>query len=165
MWVKSTGDKDKDTRVSNLTLSSLTENKEIPLTRGSDSNGQPQWSRDGQLIVFASNRLRPGAKPQTAAVQIWLIHAHGGEPWVLTELARAPRRVDWIDRDTIIFSAQEDGVCRVPSGAGRGETGGTSRETLNIEEAFLTAPRSVRNDATNRERTSRLALVTWVRST
>jgi dipeptidyl aminopeptidase/acylaminoacyl peptidase len=89
-------------------LSSLTENKEIQLTRGSDNNGQPQWSPDGQLIVFTSNRARFGAKPDTAPVQIWLINAHGGEPWVLTELARPPRRVDWIDKDTIIFSAQED---------------------------------------------------------
>jgi dipeptidyl aminopeptidase/acylaminoacyl peptidase len=108
VWVKSTGDKDKDLRVSNLILSSLTENKEIQLTRGSDNNGQPQWSPDGQLIVFTSNRARLGAKPDTAPVQIWLINAHGGEPWVLTELARPPRRVDWIDKDTIIFSAQED---------------------------------------------------------
>ncbi len=108
VWVKSTGDKDKDLRVSNLILSSLTENKEIQLTRGSDNNGQPQWSPDGQLIVFTSNRARFGAKPDTAPVQIWLINAHGGEPWVLTELARPPRRVDWIDKDTIIFSAQED---------------------------------------------------------
>jgi dipeptidyl aminopeptidase/acylaminoacyl peptidase/formylglycine-generating enzyme required for sulfatase activity len=108
VWVKSTADKDKDLRVSNLILSSLTENKEIQLTRGSDNNGQPQWSPDGQLIVFTSNRARFGAKPDTAPVQIWLINAHGGEPWVLTELARPPRRVDWIDKDTIIFSAQED---------------------------------------------------------
>ena len=108
VWVKSTGDKDKDLRVSNLILSSLTENKEIQLTRGSDNNGQPQWSPDGQLIVFTSNRARFGAKPDTAPVQIWLINAHGGEPWALTELARPPRRVDWIDKDTVIFSAQED---------------------------------------------------------
>jgi dipeptidyl aminopeptidase/acylaminoacyl peptidase len=108
VWVKSTGDKDKDLRVSNLILSSLTENKEIQLTRGSDNNGQPQWSPDGQLIIFTSNRARFGAKPDTAPVQIWLINAQGGEPWVLTELARPPRRVDWIDKDTIIFSAQED---------------------------------------------------------
>ena len=60
------------------------------------------------LIAFTSNRARLGAKPETAPVQIWLINAHGGEPWVLTELVRAPRRVDWIDKDTIIFSAQED---------------------------------------------------------
>ena len=108
VWVKSTGDKDKDARVSNLILSSLTENKEIPLTRGSDNNGQPQWSPDSQLVAFTSNRARYGAKPDTAPVQIWLINPHGGEPWTLTELARAPRGINWLDKDTILFSAQED---------------------------------------------------------
>lgn len=108
VWVKSTGDKDKDARVSNLILSSLIENREIPLTRGSDNNGQPQFSPDSQLVAFTSNRARYGAKPDTAPVQIWLINPHGGEPWTLTELARAPRGINWLDKDTIIFSAQED---------------------------------------------------------
>ncbi len=109
VWVKSTGDKEKDARVSNLFLSSITlPDKTLALTRGADNNGQPRWSPDSQMIAFTSDRARHGAKPDTAPVQIWLINAYGGEPWPLTELARAPRRIDWVDKDTIIFSAEED---------------------------------------------------------
>jgi dipeptidyl aminopeptidase/acylaminoacyl peptidase len=108
VWVKSTADKEKDARVSNLYLSSLTENKEIELTRGSDRYTNPRWSPDGERIAFVTSRARPQAKPDTAPTQIWLINPHGGEPWVLTELARAPRQIDWLDKDTIIYSAEED---------------------------------------------------------
>src|SRR5580692_10778063 len=108
VWVKSTADKEKDARVSNLVLSSLTDSREIQLTRGSDRNGNPRWSPDGEFLAFVSSRARPGAKPETAPVQIWLINPHGGEPWALTELARAPQQIDWLDKDTIIFSAEEE---------------------------------------------------------
>jgi dipeptidyl aminopeptidase/acylaminoacyl peptidase len=108
VWVKSTGDKEKDARVSNLYLSSLTEDKEIALTRGSDRYGNPRWSPDGERIAFVSSRARPQPKPDTAPMQIWLINPHGGEPWVLTELARAPRQFEWLDKDTIIYSAEEE---------------------------------------------------------
>jgi dipeptidyl aminopeptidase/acylaminoacyl peptidase/formylglycine-generating enzyme required for sulfatase activity len=107
-WVKSTADKEKDARVSNLYLSSLTENKEIELTRGSDRYSNPRWSPDGERIAFVSSRGRPPAKPDTAPMQIWLINPHGGEPWVLTELSRAPRQIDWLDKDSIIYSAEEE---------------------------------------------------------
>jgi dipeptidyl aminopeptidase/acylaminoacyl peptidase len=108
VWVKSTADKEKDSRVSNLFLSSLNEDKEIELTRGSDRYGSPRWSPDGERIAFVSSRARPQAKPDTAPMQIWLINPHGGEPWVLTDLARAPQQIDWLDKDTIIYSAEED---------------------------------------------------------
>ena len=108
VWVKTTGDKEKDLRVTNLVLSSLTESREIPLTRGSDNNTQPRWSPDGEWIAFTSTRARPKPKPDTAPMQIWLINAHGGEPWALTELAHPPKRLEWLDKDTLIYSAEED---------------------------------------------------------
>jgi len=108
VWMKSAGDKDKDARFSNLYLSSLTETREIALTRGTDQNNQPRWSPDGEKIAFLSTRARPKAKPDTAPAQIWLINAHGGEPWPITELAHAPKQIEWLDKDTMVYSAEED---------------------------------------------------------
>src|SRR5215813_1199378 len=108
VWTKATPDKEKDGRVSNLILSSLTDSTEIELTRGSDHNGVASWSPNGERIAFLSDRKRPNAKPDTAGMQIWLINPHGGEPWPVTEFARSPHSVDWLDNDTLIFSAQED---------------------------------------------------------
>jgi dipeptidyl aminopeptidase/acylaminoacyl peptidase len=108
VWVKSAGDKDKDGRISNLYLSSLAESRDIALTRGTDQNVQPRWSPDGEKVAFLSTRARPKAKPDTAPMQIWVIDAHGGEPWPLTELAHAPKQMEWLDKDTLVYSAQED---------------------------------------------------------
>jgi dipeptidyl aminopeptidase/acylaminoacyl peptidase len=107
-WIKAQGDKDKDTVISNLYFSSLTSDREIQLTRGNDDISYFAWSPDGEHLAFLSSKTRPQAKPDTAGIQIWLINPHGGEPYVLTEIARAPQRVDWLDKETLIFSAEED---------------------------------------------------------
>ncbi len=108
VWVMSEGDKEKDARISNLMLSSLTEDRQIQLTRGSESSSSPRWSPDGEWVAFLSSKSRPQAKPDTASLQIWLINPHGGEPYPLTDQARAPRQIEWLDKDTIVFSAEED---------------------------------------------------------
>ncbi len=107
-WSKSITNKEKDGRVSNLFLSSLTEKKEVQLTRGTDTNGGPQWSPKGDLLAFTSTKPVPEAKPGMSRSQIWLINPFGGEPWPLTNFERGVQRFEWITDDTIIFSAEED---------------------------------------------------------
>jgi len=107
-WVKSEGNKEKDKRISNLFLSSLTEDREIQLTRGADDVFDFSWSPDSEWIAFISDRKAPQPKPDTDANQIWLISSRGGEPYVLTELPRGPKGVQWLDKDTLVFTAPED---------------------------------------------------------
>src|ERR1700723_1179311 len=108
VWVKGTGDKDKDTRVSNLFLSSLTEKKEIQLTCGTDNVSQPRWSPSGETIAFLSTRALPKPKPDFAPLQLWLINSRGGEAWSVTEFEKGIKSFEWIDNDTILSSAEED---------------------------------------------------------
>lgn len=112
VWVKSVVDKEKDARISNLILTSLTEKKEIELTRGTDSTFNPKWSPNGQLVAFVTTRPIPKAKPaapeEGPRPQLWLISPFGGEAWPLTDFARGVTNYDWADNDTIIFAAQED---------------------------------------------------------
>ncbi|MGB6845956.1 MAG: hypothetical protein WBE09_13770, partial [Candidatus Acidiferrales bacterium] len=108
VWVRDAGDKEKNEQASNLYLSSLTDDKVVPLTRGSNSVSNPRWSPSGDSIGFISN-LSPQPKPGdgVASDQLWLLNAAGGEPWEATHFARNIEQFEWLDDDTILFSAEE----------------------------------------------------------
>jgi dipeptidyl aminopeptidase/acylaminoacyl peptidase len=116
VWVKVYPDADKDEMVSNLLLTSLVEKQEIQLTRGSNKDDSPHWSRDGRLIAFLSDRplpKKPGkdddeASKEPPKTQLWLINPRGGEPWPLTRLERDVKDFDWIDGENILMAAAED---------------------------------------------------------
>ena len=108
VWVKSRMDKEKDRRISNLFLTILETKKEIQLTRGTENHTSPRWSPDGEWISFLSSRPLPKPNPDQAGAQLWLINLNGGEPYHLTELKRGIQRCQWVDNDTIVFSAEED---------------------------------------------------------
>ena len=108
VWAKTRMDKKKGTRVSNLFLSSLREEKEIQLTRGTESSRTPRWSPDGKRISFMSTRPLPEKKGDASRSQLWLIDPEGGEPWHLTQFERGIRAYHWKDAGHIVFSAQED---------------------------------------------------------
>src|SRR5271163_1814098 len=108
LWVKGTADKEKDLRVSNLYLSNLNDGKEVQLTRGTDEVSHPRWSPSGDTIAFLSTHALPKPKPDLAPTQLWLMNAAGGEPWAVTDFERGIQQFEWVDNDTVIFSAEED---------------------------------------------------------
>jgi dipeptidyl aminopeptidase/acylaminoacyl peptidase len=108
LWVKGTGDKEKDLRVGNLYLSNLGDGKAVQLTRGTEEISNPRWSPSGDLIGFLSNHPLPKPKPEFASTQLWLMNSQGGEPWAVTESARDIQQFEWLDDKTVSFSAEEE---------------------------------------------------------
>src|SRR5512136_1033899 len=108
VWTRSRMDKDKNGRVANLYLTGLSTKKEIALTRGTDLNTRAKWSPNGETILFLSTKPLPKPNPDLSRSQLWQMSPFGGEPFPLTELVRGVQGFEWVDDDTLIFSAQED---------------------------------------------------------
>ncbi|MGE5653028.1 MAG: S9 family peptidase [Bacillota bacterium] len=69
--------------------------------QGKVRDQQPTWSPDGQQVAFLSNR--------NGKTQIWLISAHGGEAFPLTDMPKGVNGFVWApDGSRIIFAAKED---------------------------------------------------------
>jgi dipeptidyl aminopeptidase/acylaminoacyl peptidase len=54
------------------------EGKARQYTRGDKSATAPEWSPDGSMIAFLSDREKDGER------QVWMMNADGGEAWVVT---------------------------------------------------------------------------------
>lgn len=110
VWVKRTANAEKKARVGHLFLSSLTENREVQLTRGAAGCTEPRWSPDGRWIAFLSTRGTDGqasAGKDDSPAQLWIIAPFGGEAWPLTARPRGVVKYEWSGPDTIVFSARE----------------------------------------------------------
>jgi len=107
VWVKSAVDKDKDGRVSHLSLTRLGEKPEtIALTRGEGSESSPKWSPSGGSIAFLCRRK---AKPddKEPVTQVWLLDRRGGEPSPATGLEPGVMAFEWIDEGRLLLAARE----------------------------------------------------------
>jgi dipeptidyl aminopeptidase/acylaminoacyl peptidase len=106
-WVRSTPNRREDKLVTDLVLTSLSDGKEVQLTRDGSADS-PKWSPDGQSIAFTTSRKSADLSPDAAGEQLWLISPFGGEAWRISGLTRSVSDYAWVDPDTIVFSAKED---------------------------------------------------------
>ncbi|HEV7681070.1 MAG TPA: S9 family peptidase [Pyrinomonadaceae bacterium] len=72
-------EKDKEWKtVTQVWIVPTTGGKAMQYTRGDKSSTAPEWSPDGSLLAFLSDREKDGER------QVWMMMANGGEAWAVT---------------------------------------------------------------------------------
>ena len=104
VWVKRRPSKEKDAFVRDLYLTRLeqtdkTTYKTIQLTRGDDSDRNPLFSKDGELIYYLSSKNKSKA--------IWALNTLGGEPFVVDSFETTISSLKILDANTLFFIAEE----------------------------------------------------------
>lgn len=104
VWVKHRPDREKDRFVSDLYLTRLDVKEEeslktIQLTRGSESDHSPLFSKDGQTIYFLSSREK-GDK-------LWAMSIYGGEPYEVHSFESGISDIQWVNKDKLAFESNE----------------------------------------------------------
>ncbi len=114
-WVKSRNSTEKDRNVTDLYLTRLDRKNgnsgssggnqdsspylTIQLTRSEESDRNPFFSRDGQLLYFLSSR-EDGKK-------LWAMNLNGGEPYEVHEFDEGIRNIQQLKDGNILFLSQE----------------------------------------------------------
>src|SRR5437763_8930776 len=72
-------EKDKEWKtVTQVWVSPTDGGKSRQYTRGDKSSSAPEWSHDGSMLAFLSDREKDGER------QVWMMMADGGEAWAVT---------------------------------------------------------------------------------
>ncbi len=79
-----TMDLEKDTRDSDVWMTSWDGSQQIRMTTSKDAESHPRWSPDGKYLAFLASRGDEAEKKLGG--QVWLLHRAGGEAERLTDL-------------------------------------------------------------------------------
>lgn len=105
-WIKEFGEPGMEARAGNLFLTDLETGATEQLTSFDKAQmGGVVWSPDGKAIGFRTDAPQPGAEGG-GTIQVWLARPLEGEPQAVTSMEDGVEGFDWIDPNTIVFTAE-----------------------------------------------------------